>query len=112
MGHQDPIEDASFATASSADEQEPNERAYQGHQGFSFFHLPPPRCVLRRELCSITCVLPSGLHRQGHERDRSFLVDVQLRGLAQLPSDLARPGQYVLGVEQLNGGSRIDAALY
>ena len=26
--HQDPIEDASFATASSADKQEPNERAY------------------------------------------------------------------------------------
>ena len=68
--------------------------------------------VLRRKLCSITCMFPSGLHGLSYERDSPFLVDVQLCGLAQLPRNLARPGQHVLCIKQFYGSRRSDGAVY
>ena len=70
----------------------------------------PSACVSQRKLCGITCMFPSGLHGLSYERDRPFLVDVQLCGLAQLPRNLAQPR--ALGIKQVYGARRRDGAFY
>ena len=53
-------------------------------------------------------MFPSGLHGLSYERDSPFLVTVQLCGLAQLPRNLARPEEHILGIKQFYGSSRSD----